>query len=141
MEDCKRFESNNKSIALNVLYIPHNTEKIRLAYKLKYNHKHENQVVLLMITDGKKWHYLALKCGPSDDKKWYNLAEKSLSRLFRGITSKNNGDLICLNCFHYYRTKGTLKEHKKVCNDHDYCYPEMPNKYNKILKYNHAKSY
>ena len=92
-----------------------------------------------MIINSKKWHYLALKCGPSDNKKWCNLAEKSLSRLFRGITSNNNGDFICLNCFHSYRTKGKLEEHKKVCNDHDYCCPEMPNKYNKILKHNHGK--
>ena len=26
--------------------------------------------------------------------------------------------------------------HKKVCEDHDYCYVEMPEKDNKILKYN-----
>ena len=30
-----------------------------------------------MIIDGKKWYYLALKCGPPDDKKWCNLAEKA----------------------------------------------------------------
>ena len=29
--------SNNKSIALNILYVPHNTETIRYAYKSKYN--------------------------------------------------------------------------------------------------------
>ena len=28
----KEFESNNKSIALNTLYVPHNTKKIRHAY-------------------------------------------------------------------------------------------------------------
>ena len=60
-EDWKKFESNNKSIALNILFVPYNTEKIRLAYKSKYNFKRENQVILLMITDGKKWHYLAVK--------------------------------------------------------------------------------
>ena len=67
-----------------------------------------------MITDGQKWNYLALKCGPSDDKKWCNLAEKRLSTLFRGITSNNNGDSICLNCFHSYRRKEKLEENKKV---------------------------
>ena len=46
------FESNNKLIALNVLYIPYNTEKIRLAYKSKHNFKYNNQVILLMITNG-----------------------------------------------------------------------------------------
>ena len=32
-KDWKKFVSNNKSIALNILYVPHNTEKIRHAYK------------------------------------------------------------------------------------------------------------
>ena len=71
-QDWKKFELNNKSIALNILFVPYNVEKIRLAYKSKHNFKHKNQVILLMITDGKKWHYLAVK---------------SLSALFRGITS------------------------------------------------------
>ena len=60
-KDWKKFELNNKSIALNILFVPYNTEKIRLAYKSKYNFKRENQVILLMISDGKKWHYLTLK--------------------------------------------------------------------------------
>ena len=53
-KDWKKIESNNKSIALNILYVPHNTEKIRHAYKSKYNLTRENQVILLMITDGGK---------------------------------------------------------------------------------------
>ena len=31
----KNKESNNESVALNILYVPHNTEKIRHAYKSK----------------------------------------------------------------------------------------------------------
>ena len=60
-KDWKTFESNNKSIALNILYVPHNIEKIRHAYKSKYNLTRKNRVILLMITNGKKWHYLAVK--------------------------------------------------------------------------------
>ena len=60
-KDWKKSESNNKSIALNILYVPNNTEKIRHARKSKYNLTRENQVILLMITDGEKWHYLAVK--------------------------------------------------------------------------------
>ena len=52
-EDWKKFESNNKSIALNILFVPYNAENMRLAYKSKHNFKRENQVILLMITDGK----------------------------------------------------------------------------------------
>ena len=48
-----------------------------------------------MITDGEKWHYLAVK---------------SLSALFRGITSKHEGDFYCLNCFCSNRTENKLKK-------------------------------
>ena len=106
------------------MYVPYNTEKIRHAYKSKYNLNRENQVILLMITDGEKWHYLAVK---------------SLSALFREITSKHSGDFYCLNCFESYTTENKLKKHKKVCENHDYCYREMPEKDNKILKYNHGE--
>ena len=79
-KDWKKIKLNNKSIALNVLYVPYNTEKIRRAHKSKYNLKRESQGILLIITDGDKWHYLAVK---------------KLSDLFRGITSNNNGDFYC----------------------------------------------
>ena len=101
--------------------MPYNTEKIRHAYKLKYNLTRESQVILLTITDGEKWHYLAVK---------------SLSALFREITGNNHGDFYCLNCFQSYSTENKLKKHKKVCKNHDYCYVEMPEEDNKILKYN-----
>ena len=41
--------------------MPDNTKEIRHAYKSKYNWNRENQVIILMITDGKKRHYLAVK--------------------------------------------------------------------------------
>ena len=53
----KKIELNNE-IALNILYVSHNTRKIYLAYKSKHNLTRENQIILLMITDGEKWHYL-----------------------------------------------------------------------------------
>ena len=54
--DWNKFEQNNKTIALNILYVPHNKKEIGVAYKSKYNRKRKNQVVLLMITDGEKQH-------------------------------------------------------------------------------------
>ena len=59
--------------------------------------------------------------------------------MFRGITSNNNGDFYCLNCFHLFRTKNKLKKHVKICENHDYCYVEMPKEDNKILKYNNGE--
>ena len=123
-EDWKKFELNNESIAFNILYVPYNIKEIRHAYKSKYNLHRENQVILLMITDGEKWHYLAVK---------------KLSALFRRITSKHDGGFYCLNCLHSFRTENKLKKHKNVCVNQDYCYIEMPREENKMLKYNHGE--
>ena len=79
--------------------MPYNTEEIRQAYKSKYNLKRENQVILVMITDGEKWHYLAVK---------------KLSALFRGITGNINGDFNCLNFFRSYTTENKLKKRKNA---------------------------
>ena len=62
--------------------------------------------------------------------------EKVVSALFRGITSKHDGDFYCLNCFQSYTAENKLKKHKNVCENHDYCYVEMREEYNKALKYN-----
>ena len=105
-KDWNRFEVNNKNVALNILYVPFNTKKIEIAYKSKYNLVRDNQIILLMISNGENWHYLPVK---------------SLSRLLRGITSNHDGDYYCLNCFHSYRTENKLNAHKKVCENHDYC--------------------
>ena len=90
-EDWKKFEQNNKEIALNILFVPDNNKEIEPTYTSKYNYKRKKQVILLIITD-------------DDDNRWHHIAVKSLPALFRGITSSNNGYFYCLNCFHSYRT-------------------------------------
>ena len=44
-KDWKKFELNNE-IALNILYVPHNTKKIQVAYKSKHNLTREKQVIV-----------------------------------------------------------------------------------------------
>ena len=51
-KDWKKVESNNKSIGLDILFATYNTEEIRIEYVSKHNHKRENQVILLINTDG-----------------------------------------------------------------------------------------
>ena len=116
-------KNSNKIIRhLNILYVPYDTKQTKQAYISKYNDERDSQVNLLMITDGTtNWHYLAIK---------------NISGLLRGITSNHNGDFYCLNCFHSYTSKRKLKKHKRVCKDHDFCDTIMPDKDNKILKYN-----
>ena len=75
-----------------MLYVPHNTKEVRHAYKSKHDLSRENKVSLLLITDGRKCHYLAVKSLPS---------------LLRGIKSKHVADFYCLNCLHSYRTKSS----------------------------------
>ena len=58
-KDYNRFEINNESTALNILHIQRNTENIKHSCKSKFNLTRKHQVILLMITDGKQWHYLA----------------------------------------------------------------------------------
>ena len=50
-----------------------------------------------MITDGKKWHYLAVK---------------SLSKLLQEITSKNDGKRHCINRLRYSKQKVNLNHVK-----------------------------
>ena len=122
-KDWKKFECNN-AIALNILYVPHNTKKINIAYKSKNNLIQEKQIILLMISDGQKWHYLVVK---------------NLSRSLRGISSNHKEDFYCLNCFHSYRAENKLEAHKKICENHDYYHVEMPTKNNNIIKYNNGE--
>ena len=74
-----------------------------------------------MITYGKEWHYIAVKRLPA---------------LFRRIISKHDEDFYCLNCFHSYSKTGKLEKHKDLCEKYDYYDVQMPNKDNKIFKYN-----
>ena len=122
-KDWKKFECNNE-VTLNILYVPYNNKKINIAYKSKNNLTHKRQIILLMISDGQKWHYLV---------------GKNLSGLLRGITSNHKEDFYCLNCFHSYRTENKLELHKQICENHDYCHVEMHTKDNNIIKYNHGE--
>ena len=72
-----KFERNNKTIALNMLCINYNTKTIRVAYRSEHNNKCHKQAIFLMITDGNKWHYLAVE---------------KLTGLLLGVTSKYVGD-------------------------------------------------
>ena len=55
-----------------------------------------SQVILFMISNGKGWHYLAVK---------------QLLALLRGITSIHHGDFYCLNCLHCFATENKRGSH------------------------------
>ena len=60
--DWEEFEQSNTLIALNVLFVSHNSEEIKLAYKSRYNNQRKNHVILLMINfEAKSCYYFAVK--------------------------------------------------------------------------------
>ena len=89
----ENFEQENNSIAINVLFVSHNSEEIKLAYKSSYN-KRKNQVILLMINDeANNCYYFAVK----------NLSElNSLGWLPGKKETVNNNNNNYYYCYYYY---------------------------------------
>ena len=59
--DWEKFEQENTLIALNILFLSHNSEEVKFVYKSIYN-KRKNQVILLMINDeANNYYYFAVK--------------------------------------------------------------------------------
>ena len=57
----EEFEQNNTLIALNILFVSHGSEEIKLAYKSNYN-KRKNQLIFLMISnEANNYYYFAVK--------------------------------------------------------------------------------
>ena len=61
IDNSKRFEKNNPTIALNILYVKE--KEICPAYISKNNSNYEKQIILLMIPieENKDWNYVAVK--------------------------------------------------------------------------------
>ena len=93
----KKFEKNNVTIALDVLYAKN--EKIYSAYVSKHNSNRQKQVIFYMISNREGWHYLVAK---------------KVSEWLKGITSKHHGDFYCLNWFHSFATENKLQSHKSM---------------------------
>ena len=99
-------------------------KKIYPACVSKHNSNREKQVIVLLIPNGKGWHYLAVK---------------KLSALLRGITSNHHSNFYCLNCLHSFTTEKKLQLHKKVCENKNFTNVTVPYKDTKILEFNQNK--
>ena len=69
------------------------TKKICPAYVSKRNSNRNKDVIVLMILNRERRHYLTVK----------------KSALLMEITSKTNADFYCLNCLYSFRTKNKLE--------------------------------
>ena len=66
------------------------------AYVSKHNLNREKQVILVIISNGEGWHYLATT---------------KLSALSRRRTSKQHHDFYCLHCIHYFAREKECENH------------------------------
>ena len=134
LKEWKQFEKNNTDIALNILSVPFDEQKIVVQNASKFTRERKKQITLLMITNGKeKWYYLALKNISTENH--YIQPVKAVSRLMNRISSKYNGEFYCYHCQNSYRTNNALKNHAKLCLDHDYCEIILPDDEDKFIKY------
>ena len=108
----ENFEQENNSIAINVLFVSHNSEEIKLAYKSSYN-KRKNQVILLMINDeANNYYHFAIK----------NLLELNSLGWLQGkkdaINNNNNNNNNFQNALHdalsYQTIENDHKEYQKI---------------------------
>ena len=132
--DYKLFVKNNEDMALNILYVPYNTEEIRPEYISSYQFTRKNQVTLLRIIDDKgTWHFLAMKSEPTEDG--YMKPFKSVSRLMCNKSSKSHENYYCYGCFHSFRYQSTLEKHTLLLKDHNYCKTRLPKEGKNIQKH------
>ena len=112
-----KFEKNNPDIAVNVLYLHRPKEgksksKITILRRSDGNTSRSKVVNLLLITDGEKSHYTAIK---------------SLSRLLGRENSKHKGKYyFCMNCLNAFNSQSSRDEHYGNCIDHDFVKVEIP---------------
>ena len=89
-------------------------------YVSKHNSNYEKQVILFMIPNGEKQHYIAVN---------------QLSAILRGVMSKHHSVFFCLNCFHSFATESKCESHKKGFQNKDFNIV-MPSEDTKILEFN-----
>ena len=84
---------NNESIALNILQVE-DQEKISHYDNSKHNKTREHKVILLMITDNEKPHYLAVK-------RLNDLLKKK----------KGHSGEVCISCLKLFVNKRSFQNH------------------------------
>ena len=102
--------SKNNDIEVNVLSVE-GKDKIYIYRKSKHYNR-SNIVILLLIVDGEKRHYTAIK---------------SLSRLLGSSNSKDgHPQHFCLNCLQGFHSEESRDKHFECCKDNEVVRIEMP---------------
>ena len=114
IRDINKFETNNE-IGVNILAVEN-----RKIYICRKGKDYDRIANLMLITEGNKKHYVAIK---------------SLSRLLSNQNNKQNGSqYVCTNCLNGFESETIRDEHYEYCKFKESVRVEMPIK-NPIVKY------
>ena len=84
-----------------------------------FNFTRKKQVVLLKISSGKKWHFLALKSDQEENSEFIR-STKSFSSLMASIISNSHENHYCFGCFHSFTCNSTLEKDTELCKDNGF---------------------
>ena len=116
-----KFEKNNPGIAVNVLFLKKKSPNIYTARRSERNIKCKKQVNLLMIEDGEKRHYTAIK---------------NISRLLLKLNGKTQHAYhYCMNCLNGFQTESARDKHCEYCSSNGHIKVKMPTEKEKWLKF------
>ena len=116
-----KFEKNNTGIAVNVLFNNKKNQNIYTVRRSGRNMKCKKQINLLIIADGKKRHYTAMK---------------NISMLLSKVNRKTQHAYhYCMNCFNGSRTASARDKHYGYCSSNDHVKVNMPTEKEKWLKF------
>ena len=94
---------------------------IYTVHRSEHNVKCKNQVNLLMIEDGEKRHYTAIK---------------NISRLLSKLNKKTRRAYhFCMNCLNGFRTESARNKHYEYCSSNGHVKVNMPTEEKKWLKF------
>ena len=104
----EKVKKNNKSIALNILFLPRQKkEKTGTHFKIWLRASEEDD----SFNGGKCWKML-----------FFYVAVKCLCGLLQDITLDHHGDCYCMNCLYSCRIERELRSYENMCKNHDYCH-------------------
>ena len=115
-----KFEKNNPGIAVNVLFSKKKSQNIYTVRRSEHNVKCKKQVNLLMIVDGEKRHYTAIK---------------NISRLLSKLNGKTKRAYhYCMNCLNGFRRESARDKPYEYCSSNGHVKVNMPTGREKWLK-------
>ena len=116
-----KFEKNNPGIAVNVLFSKKKSQNIYTVRRSEHNMECKKQVNLLMIEDGGKRHYTAIK---------------NISRLLSKLNGRTRRAYhFCMNCLNGFQTASARDKHYEYWSSNGHVKVTMPTEEEKWLKF------